>query len=118
MNAADELSEVRIVHDVADRVPRVIRGRRVIEEEQDSGKERQRYGEEHRGAKGVEPGAALGNGLVEEVLEHSDYPRAVLHPVNEELARLRRLGSYPADHARGSLSRPRRVVACPGGARC
>src|SRR5918993_615611 len=118
VDAADELTEVRLGHNVIDGVPRVVRGWCVVEEKQDARQKLQRYGEQHRAAQSVEPGAAFGNWLVEKVLEHRDNASPVLHPSYREVARFRRLGPYAADHARCSLSRPRRVVACPGRARC
>src|SRR5215216_1342102 len=64
VDAADDLPEVRVVHDVADRVPRVVCSRRVVEQKQDARQKLQRYREEHRAAQSVEPGAAFGHGLI------------------------------------------------------
>src|SRR5215217_7189079 len=64
MDAADDLPEVRVVHDVADRVPCVVCGGRVVEEEQDASQKLQSYGEQHRAAQSVEPGAAFWYGFI------------------------------------------------------
>src|SRR5918998_492077 len=89
----DQLPEVRLGHDVVDRVPRVIGRRHVVEEQEYAREKLQRYREEHRATQGVEPGPPLGDRLEEEVLGYRDYPGPVLHPVDDELAGFCRLGS-------------------------
>src|SRR5829696_4450562 len=48
VDAPDVLPEVSFVHDVVDRIPRLVRARHVVEEKQDAGEELQCYEEERR----------------------------------------------------------------------
>src|SRR5215213_1420196 len=48
VDAPDVLPEVSFVHDVVDRIPRLVRARHVVEEKQDAGEELQCYEEECR----------------------------------------------------------------------
>ncbi len=119
MDAPDQTPEVRLIHYVVDRVPGVIRGGHVVEEEKNSGEELEGYQEKRRAPQGVEPGSSLGDRLVEEVLRRGNYAGPVLHPVDDYLVHFRYLGPHPADHASDSLSHPpdnpatpRTVLAC------
>src|SRR5215211_8783233 len=65
VDTPDVLPEVSFVHDVVDRIPRLVRARHVVEEKQDAGEELQCYEEERRAPYSVEPLAPLGRRLVE-----------------------------------------------------
>jgi len=116
VEAADEVPSMP-VHDVVKRVPRVVRSRNVVEEQEDTGEKLKRYQEERR-SQGVDPG--LSDRPVQKV-PIIVTSRLVLQPVPRRTCGVCCLGSRPIapmlllhslDYVRrlGTLFAPRTVL--------